>query len=182
MKEYLEKILKKSGWISIAGSIIFGMIGAILIWKPEGTIKWISYLLGTIFILAGIYKIIGYANSKGKYDLYNYGMIYGMMAIVIGIVTIAYSSTIASILRIIIGVWIVYSSFIRISSALKLRAAQVKAWTYCLGLAIIMLIGGLYIIIHAGTIIMTIGIIMVIYAIMDVIEDIIFMKNVKELF
>ena len=62
MKEYLEKILKKSGWISIAGSIIFGMIGAILIWKPEGTIKLISYLLGTIFILAGIYKIIGYAN------------------------------------------------------------------------------------------------------------------------
>lgn len=40
---------------------------------------------------------------------------------------------------------------------------------------------GLYIIAVPGTVMMTIGIIMVIYGIMDIIEEVIFMKNVKDI-
>ncbi len=180
--ELIEKIFKKSGWIAILEAIIFAVLGMVLIWNPEGIIKWISYILGAIFIVVGVFKTFNYVKSKGKYDLYNHELVYGLMAVVIGIVTIVYSGTIASILRIIIGIWIIYTALIRVSSSLKLRTAGIKAWTYCLGLAIIMFIGGLYIILNAGTIVMTVGIIMVAYAIIDIIEDIIFMKNVKELF
>ena len=175
--ELIEKIFKKSGWIAILEAIIFAVLGMVLIWNPEGIIKWISYILGAIFIVVGVFKTFNYVKSKGKYEL-----VYGLMAVVIGIVTIVYSGTIASILRIIIGIWIIYTALIRVSSSLKLRTAGIKAWPYCLGLAIIMFIGGLYIILNAGTIVMTVGIIMVAYAIIDIIEDIIFMKNVKELF
>ena len=87
--EYIEKIFKKTGWISILESIIFAILGAIVIWKPEGTVKVISYILGIIFIAIGIYKIINYFSAKGRYDFYNYDLIYGLMACVLGIVTIA---------------------------------------------------------------------------------------------
>ena len=49
--EYIEKIFKKTGWISILESVIFAILGAIVIWKPEGTVKAISFILGIIFIL-----------------------------------------------------------------------------------------------------------------------------------
>lgn len=180
--EYLEKILKKSGYISILTSIIFLIIGGVLIWKPDETVKATIYILGAIFMILGACKIANYILAKGKYNLYNYDMIYGIIAIIIGVVTIAYSNTIGTIFRIIIGIWIVYSAMIRIGTSFKLKNIKVKAWTYSLILAIIMLICGLYIIMNQGAIIVTIGIGIVIYSIIDIIEGIIFMKNVKEIF
>lgn len=180
--EYIEKIFKKTGWISILESIVFAIIGIILICNPEGTIKLISYTLGAIFIIIGIFKIINYASAKGKYSFYNYDFIYGLMAIVIGIITIMYSSTIGSIFRIIIGIWIIYSALIRISLAIKLKRIEIDAWKYTLILAIIILICGLYIVINSGTIVVTIGIMIVVYSVLDIVEDIIFMKNVKDIF
>lgn len=179
---YIEKLFKKTGWISILESILFAILGAILIWKPEGTLQVISCILGIIFIAIGIYKILNYFMAKGKYNLYNHDLIYGLMAIVIGIVTMIYSSTIGSLFRIIIGIWIIYSSFIRISLSIKLKAMNIQAWIYSLIVAIIMFLCGIYVTMNAGAVIVTIGIMMIIYAIMDIIEDIVFMKNVKEIF
>ena len=74
MVEYIQKILKKTGYISILESILFAILGIILIAKPEETIKIISYILGACFILVGIYKIIAYVQMKEKNDIYNYHM------------------------------------------------------------------------------------------------------------
>lgn len=179
---YIEKIFKKSGWISIIESLIFAILGAILIWKPEGTVKFIAYILGTIFIVIGIYKIINYVSSKGRYDFYNYDLIYGLMAVIIGIVTIVYSGTIGSIFRIIIGIWIIYSSFIRMSLSVKLKNLNLNIWIYSLIFAMIMFICGLYITMNSGAVIITIGVMMIVSSVIDIIEDIIFMKNVKDIF
>lgn len=104
------------------------------------------------------------------------------MAAVIGIITIAYSETIGTIFRVIIGIWIIYSSLIRINLAMKLKAIDVKAWSYSLLLAVIMFVCGLFIAMNSGSVIVTIGIIIIVYSVIDIIEDIIFMKNVKEIF
>ena len=179
--EYIQKILKKSGWIGIIESAVFTILGAILIANPEQTIKIISYILGIGFIILGIYKIIGYIREKGEKDLFNYELIYGIMIIVIGLISIVYSSTIAIIFRIIIGIWIIYSSVIRASSSLKLKNTNSNIWIYTLIIAIAMFICGLYIILNEGTIIMTIGILMVIYGVMDIIENVIFLRHVNDL-
>ena len=49
---YIEKIFKKSGLISILESLIIALLGIILIIEPEGTLKFITCSLGVIFILA----------------------------------------------------------------------------------------------------------------------------------
>lgn len=179
MVEYIQKILKKTGYISILESILFAILGIILIVRPEETIKVISYILGACFILVGIYKIIGYIQMKGKNDIYNYHLIYGIMAIVIGLIAIIYSTTIGTVFRIIIGIWIIYSSVIRATSSLRLKALKSNMWIYTLILSIIMFGCGLYIALNEGTIIMTIGILMLIYAVMDIIENVIFIRYIK---
>lgn len=180
--EYLEKIFKKTGWISILEAVIFAIIGAILVWKPIETVTFISYLLGIIFIVIGIAKTVNYFLSKGKYDFYNHDLIFGLMAIVIGIVTIVCSNTIGSIFRIIIGIWIIYSSLIRLSLSIKLRTQNISVWIYSLILAIVMFICGLYIALNSGSVVVTIGIIMIVYSVIDIAENIIFMRNVKDIF
>lgn len=180
--EYLEKILKKTGIISIIESLIFIVLGIILIWQAELALKVISYILGFCFIITGIIKIIGCIQAnKDYFEFYNYELIYGLMSVVIGIITIYYSSTIETILRVIIGIWIIYSSFIKLSLSLKIKNIGQKAWIYSLILSIIMFICGLYVILNSGAILATIGIIMIIYSLIDIIEDVICLVYIKEI-
>jgi len=178
----MEKFLKKTGWTSVITSIVFAIIGIILITNPESTIKVISYILGGIFIAIGIIKIINYFSAKGSSDLYNYNLIYGLIAVVLGIITMIYSSTIATMFRIMIGIWIIYSSLIRLSFALKLRKAQINSWTAVLVLALCMLVFGLYMVFNTSAVMVTVGIVILAYAISDLIESFIFVRNVDKIF
>lgn len=179
---YIEKVFKKSGWLTILEDLVFALLGIVLISHPDGTVKTISYILGAIFILVGIYKITNYISAKGKYNLYNFDMMYGIIAIVIGLVCFIYGNTIISAFRVIIGIWIMYSSFVRMNLALKVRRMNISVWFYSFILAILMFICGLFITLNSGIVIVTVGISMLIYSIIDIIETIIFMKNVKEIF
>lgn len=179
--EYVKKILRKTSWMSILESLLFAILGVILINKPEGTVKAISVILGTFFAFVGFYKVIYYFMIKEKNDLYNYDLVYGFMAIVIGIVSVAYIDIIGSVFRLIIGIWIIYTSFVRINFAFQIKKVDNKAFIYGTILAIIMFGCGLYIIMNSEAIIVTIGIIMIIYAVIDIIENIIFMQNVNEI-
>lgn len=179
--EYLKEILKKSGRASIIESIIFAILGIILVNNPVGTVKVITGILGTIFIVIGIIKIINYFISKGNSDFYNFDLIYGLTAIVIGIVAMAYMNIIGSVFRIIIGVWIIYTSFVSINTSLQLRKIGGTTWIWSLVLAVIMFACGLYTVINPGTIVATIGAIMIIYSVLDIIENVIFMKNVNKI-
>ena len=179
--EYLEKVLKKTGVTSLVTSIIFAILGAILIANPEGTIKFIAIILGVMFELVGLYKIINYFQNKGKYDFYNYDIAYGVIAIVLGIVTICYSTQIGAIFRIIIGMWIVYSAILRINLSIKLKAIASNVWIYSLIIALIMAACGIFIICNSGAVIVTLGVTVVIYSVLDIIESIIFMRNINKI-
>lgn len=176
----MEKFLKKSGWISILESVVFAILGIILICKPEETVKFVAIVLGVLFIGVGIYKIINYYMAKGKFDLYNFDFIYGIIAIILGIIVISCSSALGNIFRIMVGVWIIYSSIIRMSFAIKFKNLEVNGWYYSLIFALIMFACGMYITLNSGAIVITIGIMIITYAIIEIIEDIIFMKNIKE--
>lgn len=178
--EYITKLLKRSGWMSILESLVFAILGIILVCNPEGTVKAIATILGIIFIVIGGIKLIRYFTEKGKSDLYNYNLIYGLTAIVIGIVAMVYMDVIGSVFRIMVGIWILYTAILRINTSIQLKNIKSKAWIYSLVLAIIMFVAGLFVVINKGAIVVTIGAIMIAYSVVDIIEDIIFMKNLKE--
>ncbi len=177
----MKSFLKKSGWLDILVSIVFAIIGIFMIVKTDLAVKIISYILGGMFIVIGIVKSIDYFLSKGKYDFYNYDLVYGIIAVIIGLVTIFYSGLIGSMFRIMIAIWIIYSGLVRLSLSLKLRTAQINMWTVSLILSIIMIIGGIYILFQNGALILTLGIIMLVYSVMDLIESAIFVKYVNKL-
>jgi len=178
----MEDFLKKTGWTSIITSVVTAIIGIVIIGNPMVTMKIVAYVLGSLFIAFGVIKLINYFVAKGAYDFYNYEMIYGILAIIIGIVTIAYSNTIATIFRIIIGVWILYSGIMRFGLVLKLKTLEIKEWKYALIIAILILICGVYVLVKAETIGIAIGIAVLVYSIMDIIEGVIFLRNVDSIF
>ena len=177
----MEKFLKKAGWTSVVTSLIFGIIGLVMIYNPETTMKFISTILGIFFIVVGVIKVINYFVSKGNSNLFTNDIAWGLIAIIIGLVTMVYSNTIESIFRIMIGVWIIYSGFTRFSLSFRLKNINDKLWALVLTLAVLMIVGGLYVTFYPGALIVTLGVIIFIYAIMDLVESFIFMKNIKDI-
>lgn len=177
----MENFLKKAGWTSILTSIILAILGLIMIFNPDTTMQFISTILGIIFIVIGIIKIANYFISRGNSTLFANDISWGLVAVILGLVTIVYSSTIESIFRIMIGIWIIYSGFTRFSLSFKLKEVNDKVWAFMLVLAVLMVIGGLYVTFYPGALIVTLGVIILIYVVMDLIEGFIFMKNMKNL-
>ena len=177
----MEKFLKKAGWTSVITSLIFAVIGLVMIYNPQTTMQFISTVLGIFFIVIGIVKIINYFVSRENSTLFTNDIAWGLIAIIIGLVTMVYSSTIENIFRIMIGIWIIYSAFTRFTLSFRLKGVNDKVWAFVLVLAVLMVIGGLYVTFYPGALIFTLGVIILIYAIMDLIESFIFMKNMKDI-
>ena len=173
----MEKFLKKSGWVSIIESLVFLLFGIILAFRPEGTVDLISKILGFVFIVIGISNVISYIKFKENYILMS-----GIIAIVIGFIALFYMGVILSVFRIIIGAWIIYTGIVRLTSSLQLKKINSNMGICSLILAIIILLCGIYTVLNNNAIIVTIGVIMIIYSIIDLIENIIFVKNLNKLY
>jgi len=179
----MEQFFKKMGITSIITSLGFGVLGLIIAYNPNTTFQIISYVLGAILIAYGVIKIIEYYKMKDVNSIYSTELSFGAIAALFGIVVIVCSDMIEAIIRVLIGIWIVYSGVMRFGLAMKLHNfdSDNRLWVPVLFIALAILLCGMYIIVSPGAVMMTIGIIMVIYAIMDIIEEIIFMKNIKDI-
>lgn len=179
----MEQFFKKMGLTSIITSLGFAILGLVIAYNPNTTFQIISYVLGGILIAYGVIKILEYFKLKDINSLYSTELSFGVIALLFGIVVIICSDMIEAMIRILIGVWIIYSGCMRFGLAMKIHNfdSDNRIWLPVLSIALAMLFCGIYIIASPGAVMMTIGIIIVIYAVMDIIEEIIFMKNMKDI-
>lgn len=170
-----KKFLKKSGWTDIIISLIFVIFGIMLISRPEAIVSVISILLGAIFIVMGVLKAIDYY-SNGKQD--NYLIAISVVMIIVGIIVMFCADIILSIFRILIAIWIIYSGIMNLQTAIIWKDYKSRLWLFTLALAIVTIIVGIYILMNTGAILQTIGVAILIYGLVDIIESFIFIKKV----
>lgn len=178
----MEKLLKKASWFSVIVAIIYIALGVMLIVKPEVTLDMVAITTGIVFLAVGIIKVIDYFILQGNYDFYNYELIHGLVAFVIGIIILAYARQISTIFIVLVGIWITYSGLMNLTLSMKLHVNKIKTWIVIFILSLIMMIAGIYIIVAPETVIILIGVFMVGYAIIELIENFIFIKNVDDIY
>ena len=111
---------QKKDTMSLITSILFFIIGILLFSNPGGVVKIITYIIGSIFIIVGIGKIISYYRMNKKMNINNTSdLIMGIVAIVLGLVIIFCSSAIEFVIRLVMGGWILYSGIVKLIYSLK---------------------------------------------------------------
>lgn len=178
----MKDLFKKSGYISFLSSILFLILGILIINNPDGIVQAVSYIIGITLIVMGLFRIISYFTSRNSYVFYDYNLIYGTLCAIAGILVIVCGGIIASFFRIIIGIWIILSGVTRINLSFRAKDAGVNYWVLSLLISILILIAGIYVIFAPGAILVTVGTILVVYSIMDIIENIIFIVNMNKFF
>jgi len=178
----MKKMIKRTAVVSIITSLIFAVLGIVMIANPEAAIEIVAAVLGITVIVIGAEKIISYFVMKGNLDFFNYELIYGIVAILFGILIMIHSNTFASIVRIIIGIWIAYAGLMKINISFKLKSANISAWAIVLILSIISLLAGILVMFsNTSSIVILTAVVMIIYAIADIIDEIIFISNVDKI-
>ena len=171
----LKSFLKKSGWTDIIVSLLFIIFGIMLIARPEAIMSVISILLGLIFLVKKKKKIIDYF-ANGKKD--NYLISIAVVMILIGLIIMFCADIILSVFRVLIGIWIIYSGIMNLQTAIVWKDYKSRLWLVTLLLAILTIIIGIYVLINTGAILQAVGISILVYGIVDIIENFIFIKKI----
>jgi uncharacterized membrane protein HdeD (DUF308 family) len=177
----MEKLFKRTGYLSLLSSVLYFILALLLINHPTGVLKIVVYLIGTFFILIGIYKIISYFIYKSNYMFYDYNLFYGIFAILLGILVFIYNGVVAGLLGIIFGIWIIISGLHALRFSLRLKNLDVHPYIYSLLASILILVCGIYIVVAPSVAVITLGLVLLIYSILDIFENLIFIANLNKI-
>lgn len=168
---------KSVSWLAILESLIVGILGVLLLVNPEGVTKIIFYAVGIFLMIKGVYKIINYFAVHGKYDFYNNDLLYGIIALVFGVIAVVLWEQLGQVIGIVVGAWMIYGALVRMNAAIKMHTAGIKEWFYVLLLSMVMLALGIYMVITVGAVIAIVGWVMVASAVIGILDDLIFIRH-----
>ena len=172
-----EKFLKRTNWTDIVISILFVILGVLLIVKPFEMISVISILLGTILFMMGFLKLVDYFTSKDKED---YLLTFALVSAVLGVIVLFCSDVITGLFRIILGIWIIASGIKNFQTSLAWKEVKSKLWTITVLCSLLMIISGIVILVSTTLAFRIVGIVIVIYAVLDIIARSIFIKKIQD--
>lgn len=170
---------KGISWIAILEALVIGVLGIFLITNATDVIKLIFYVVGIFLVVKGIYKIVNYFAIHGKYDFFNNDLLYGVIALVFGVLAIVLWEQLGKLIGIVVGAWMIYGALVRMNSAIKMHTAGIKEWFYVLLLAMIMMAIGIYMVVSVGAVPTVVGWMMVAAAIISIVDDVIFIKHIE---
>lgn len=167
---------------SILTSILLVVLGILLVFESELTIKTISYVIGAVLVGAGAFAFVRYLNNNKKgFETSELDILYGIVTIVLGIFVISKPHAIASIIPIVLGIAIIISSAVKIQYAFDLKNSENDLWKTTMVIAVVGTICGIVLLFNpfegAVMIMRIVGIFILIYAILDLISTYIIKKN-----
>lgn len=132
----------------IAASILYIMIGIILLLFPEMSLKIVCAIFGTVILAIGLIKIFTYFKNRDIGFIGQLGLVIGIIISVMGGFLLLQPDVILSILPIIIGIYIIFDSLQNFKQAMELYKAGYDKWWSMLLLAAVLIILGAVIVIN----------------------------------
>ena len=180
----MNKILNKYTSISIVISIFLIVLGILLMTFTDTSITVFGYSLAMFLIVQGVYFVV--------LDIYDemyfipFGLLpKGVLSIILGAILFAYPKTLVVLIPVITGVWFITTSAINLRVSYMLKDISKSSWILTLVISILSIICGICLIarpiMSARIVIMTVGMVLVVYAISNIIDMITFRQHMNEL-
>ena len=164
--------VKKMNITYIVFSIVFILIGAFLLARPEDAIHLVSYALGIILVLWGLISIVQFFTDKESQNYLDFGFIVGVFVFIFGVIVLVKPNTIASIIPLLLGIWMLINGVTKLSYALTLNKNQNAAGSIIISILIIVL--GILLVFNpfagAKTLVQILGVTIIVYSVLDLVE------------
>ena len=135
MRSVIPMKTAKIGYIVI--SILFCVLGVVLLARPETSVPWIGRLLGIGMIVFGLIKLVGYF-SKDLFRLaFQYDLAFGVLLIVLGTIVVAHPAGTMRFLSIMLGIPVLADGLFKVQIALDSRSFGIRRWWLVLVFAVV---------------------------------------------
>lgn len=165
-------------------SIVYIILGLILLIFPDTTARTICYVAGGAIIALGVITIFSYMAREIRIRYYQNDFALGLLEVLAGIFFIWKSDLIISLIPFLFGFIVMISGFIKLQQALDIKMMGISSWYTILIVGIINVIFGLILLINpfeaAGVLFMLIGAGLLFSGISDIIINMIMIKRVKD--
>lgn len=179
----MKKNIEKMWTTSVITSTLLIILGLFLFFQPEATISIIAYTIGGIIIISGVgtlYKSF----KKNQINGFNLELTLAVITIIAGLIVILNKEALASLFPLILGIWIIISSTTKLQYAFTLKTMNNQSWISTLIVAILMMLWGILLIVNPfkGALAITklIGLFIIVYALLNIIESYLLRKNIKD--
>lgn len=176
-------MLKKVFNISIISSVLLFLFGLILAVNAEGFIKSITVAIGVILLLIGVFPVIDYFRYRKDGLGASIGLISGIFSIVCGLMLLINEDLLMILIPVFIGVWMIINGINKIQVSFEIKDLGEKSWVITFIYSVLIMVLGGYFIVNpisgATTVTSFIGIILCIYAVLDIIDCVIIKVKVK---
>ena len=170
------KVKSYSEQSSLISAIIFFIIGGILFWYQEEVIATMSMIVGIILAVAGVVEIVLFAINKKKQVDFLADIIRAVIFLGLAVLFIFGKDIIKEVVRFVVGAWIMFSGINRFIQALAINKRS-KKFLPLLIVSLILIAIGIYSIVYGAIWISYLGIIMMVYAALDIIGYIFYTKD-----
>lgn len=182
----MESLMKKFFKSSLFISTILIILGFLLVFKSDTTIMMISYIIGGVLVAIGILALIRYIRAgESPLERNELDIVYGIVTVIFGIIIIKSYQAVASIIPAVLGVAIIINSAGKLNYAFQLKDDENRMWKTTMVVAIISVIFGVILLFNpfeaALSIMKIIGIVIIIYALLDLISTIAIRRNVTKI-
>ena len=178
-------MFKKIFRASIITSILLFLFGLVLIFNSEECIKSISIIIGLILIIIGILPVTSYFRYRKEETISEISLISGIFSIVCGLMFLFNEEMLLILIPVFIGVWMIINGVNKFRFALDLKDMNETSWIITFIFSILIVVCGGYFIINpargAKIVSQTLGIIICIYSILDIVDCILIKIKYKEI-
>ncbi len=173
--------VKKLIWPSVISSLVLLVLGLLLFFKSTVTLISISYMIGSILLAFGVIAIVRFIKRDTADIFGQLNIVYGIVCILSGVFFIKEPEVIGSIMPVFLGIVIIISSSLKIQQALILKSLNSRYFAGVLVTALLCLICGVVLLFNpfktAEVITKIIGLFLIIYSIMDIVNAILLRKG-----
>jgi uncharacterized membrane protein HdeD (DUF308 family) len=161
--------IKNNSKSSLFMAIIFLILGALIMSNPNLVIAIIAYIIGICLIAFGIYSSIkNYLDTKANSNTSSTNLIIGIVSIIVGVIFIFLANAIGIAVQYLVGAWILFKGIERLINTLQSNKKD-NNYIVQLVVAILLIAAGLYNILKANIGLSIVGLIMMIYAILEIV-------------
>ncbi len=127
----IDRLFSKIMWMDIALSICLTLVGLIFLVYPDVSVTVIGVIFGLLITVLGGVLIYTYLKRR-EIPLFRFNLIYGILGVILGILTIISPFTFTQVITIFIGIWILYMAIIKIDFAVRLKLLEERSWLFLL--------------------------------------------------
>jgi len=172
-----EKIIFYYNKNNLINPLMFLILGIILFTNPGGILKFISYIIGFILCIIGLINILSYRKTLKKLNIDQKSkLISGILLIIIGLIIAVFYAFIETTIRLTAGALFIYSGIMHLIECLNDKGIK-SIFTTKLIISILMIICGFYVLLTVNLVFKFIGLAIMIYAVMEIVNYIICFKK-----